>query len=285
MLCYMDDRFVTENDAKVSVLDLGLLRGFAVFEYVRTYGGTPFLLQEHLDRFQNSAAILSLQLPKSLEQIEAIVHELIERSGLPEASIKLLATGSISEDQFLPTSQTSLILFAYPHKPYPQKWYVEGIHAVIASLTRPLPQCKSTYYASAIARLRKTAGARELIYMNDRGVLLEGATSNLFAVKRGCLYTHMSEEVLPGITRNFLLRLVQGRFPVEKRGITFWELSEIEELFLTGSNKEIMPVTKISFDSDPKELPVGNGRVGPVTIELMKLFGEKIIENKMSLLL
>lgn len=266
---YLNGEFVREEDAKISVLDLSVLRGFAVFDYLRTYRKKPFHLWEHLLRLAHSCEELGLELPKSLDEIAGIVEELLARTDYSEASIKIVVTGGISPDQFTPLAeQSNLIVFAYPLSSYPEEYYQEGISVITTRLSRSIPTSKTTQYTSAIVAMQKAKSLRpkEVLYVNARGEILEATTSNFFAFKEGVLYTCDSDEVLIGITREVVLHAAEGLYEVRRLALTCEDIPSMEEAFITASNKEVIPVVEI----DGK--PIGNGKVGPRTQEIMRRF-------------
>ena len=256
---YVNGHYVNKDEARISVLDLGLLRGFGAFEYLRTYGGRPFHLEEHWLRLQYSVDQLGLELPLNFKELTQILLNLKEMNHLEEASFKIVITGGISDNQFLPHQAPSLIVLAYPFKPYPANYYSQGIHALTTPLARSLPTSKTTQYTPAIVTLQKS-GAQEALYLNARGEVLEGATSNFFAFHGDVLYTCDSEEILFGITREVMLHLASPHFSIVRRALC---VPQIEEAFITASNKEIMPVSRI----DEKFVSVGAR-----TQKLMQLF-------------
>ncbi|MBX3719894.1 MAG: aminotransferase class IV [Parachlamydiales bacterium] len=265
---FINGSYVSETDAKISVLDLSILRGFGVFDYLRTYSGKPFHLSEHLLRLQYSAQQLGLELPYTLEKISKIINEVLRLNQLAEASIKIIATGGISPDQFTPQHPATLIVFAYPLASYPPEYFTKGINVVTTRLMRSMPSCKTTQYIPGIIALQqgRSSNAKEALYVNAKGEILEATTSNFFGVKEGKLYTCMSEEVLAGITREVVLKIAKGQFPICFEPIAIDEIDQLDEAFITASNKEVMPV--VAIDSTP----IGSGKVGPITTQAMSLF-------------
>jgi len=258
---YVNGHYVKEADAKISILDLAVLRGFGVFDYLRTYGGRPFHLWDHLLRLQYSAQHVGLSLPKTLSEIQEIIENLKKQD---EVSIKIILTGGVSPDHFT-LHQSNLIVFAYPPTPYPDSYYTEGIKVTTTRLSRPLPSSKTTQYAPAIVAMQQ-GKAQEALYLNSQDEILEATTSNFFAFKDDTLYTCTSEEVLIGITLEVILRLCASHFPIERRALSTQDIPHMQEAFITASNKEVMPVVQI----DGKK--VGNGKVGPRTKKIMELF-------------
>jgi branched-chain amino acid aminotransferase len=265
---YVNGQYVQEEEAKISVLDLSILRGFGVFDYLRTYNGRPFHLWEHLFRLKYSAEHIGLTLPCSLPEIEKIVHKVQALNHLSEASIKIVLTGGISPDQFTPQPKNNLIVFAYPLTSYPHHYFTDGVKVITTRLNRSLPTSKTTQYTSAIVALQKgkAQNAVEALYLNAQNEMLEATTSNFFGFKNGVLYTCCSDEVLIGITREVVMNLAALHFPIDTRAIRYEEISELEEAFITASNKEVMPVVQID------EFKIGNGQVGQKTRFIMELF-------------
>lgn len=265
---YLNGQYVKEEDAKISILDLAILRGFGVFDYLRTYGGKPFHLWDHLQRLKYSAEHVGLTLPNSLTEIQEIVYQVQKLNHLVEASLKLLITGGISADQFTPHSRSHLIVFAYPLSSYPQHCFTEGIKVITTRLNRSLPKSKTTQYMPAIVAMQrgKAENAQEVLYLNAQNEILEATTSNFFAFKNDILYTCCSDEVLIGITREVVLKLSSPHFLIETRALSYEDIPEMQEAFITASNKEVMPVVQIDA------LKIGNGKVGPRTQRVMELF-------------
>lgn len=265
---YINGQYVKEEDAKISILDLAVLRGFGVFDYLRTYRGHPFHIWEHLLRLKYSAEHIGLTLPHSLSHIQEIVHNVQKLNQLTEASIKLLVTGGVSADQFTPHPRSHLIVFAYPLSQYPSHFFTDGIKVITTRLSRSLPTSKTTQYTPAIVAMQqgKRQNAHEVLYLNNRSEILEATTSNFFAFKKGILYTCCSEEVLIGITREVVLKLSMPYFRIEKTALHYDEICEIEEAFITASNKEVMPIVQID------DFIIGDGKVGARTKHIMQLF-------------
>ncbi|MES2199382.1 MAG: aminotransferase class IV [Chlamydiota bacterium] len=276
MYFFLNGSFLSEQDAKLSILDLGLIRGFGVFDYLRTYQGKPFHLEEHLQRLQYSAKNIGLSLPYSFDEMQKILEKLIEQNGPGEYSIKLIVTGGVSPDQLLPSGNTSFIAFAYPLTPYPPKHFTHGIKTITTSHKRCLPECKTTQYLPAIISLQegRKKGALESLYISDKQEILEATTSNFFAFKKGVLITPPKEGILLGITREVVLRVCESHFPIEIRAISKEEIPHLDETFITASNKEVMPVIQID------DHLIRTGEVGPLTQKVIELFSNYTSSGK-----
>jgi len=242
---YVDGNYVEEQQAALPLTDMAILRGYAVFDYLRTYNGKPFHLDDHILRLHRSANLLQLHFPWQVAEIKEIVSELLEKNGFAETNLRFIVTGGDSEDSITPANKTRLIIMATELKPFPQEWYSQGVKIISTKVTRYIPGAKSTNYIKAIMALRNAhrSGAIESIYVNESGQLLEGTTSNLFAVRRGRIITP-ADDILPGITRQVVLKLAeQNDIPVQQAPIRLSEVEEYSEVFITSSNKEVVPVS------------------------------------------
>ena len=264
---YIDGEFVDENEAVLPVTDLAILRGYAVFDFLRTYNGHPFHLEAHLQRLRNSAALIGLDCHWSLAELTDIVDQTLARNDYAESNIRLLITGGDSEDSISPGRHPRLLVMVRPVTPYPEIWYEEGIKIITARLNRYIPGAKSTDYIRAIVTLKdaEAAGAIESVYVNKDDQVLEGTTSNLFIVRENTVITP-SDDILPGITRDVLLEIMQPDLPLDLRPVSRQELLTADEAFVASSTKEVVPVVQVD------EQTIGDRLVGPVTKKVMALF-------------
>lgn len=263
---YIDGAFVEAAEAKLPVSDLIILRGYGVFDFLRTYGGKPFHLAEHIRRLQNSARLIGLACPWSAAELNDIVLQTIKRNDYPESTVRLLITGGDSEDGISPGRQPRLLVMVGPAKRFPDQWYRDGVKIITARLNRYIPGAKSIDYIRAIVTLNdaQAVGAVESVYVDGDDHVLEGTTSNLFAVIGRTLVTP-AEDILPGITRDVILDIVREDFAVELRALPRNELLQADEVFLASSNKEVLPVRQVD------EILVGKAP-GPVTGRVQALF-------------
>jgi len=267
---YVDGSYLPEDRAVVSVSDLGLLRGYGVFDFLRTYSRRPFLLKDHVARLAQSARIIDLSLPLSESDIMDIAMETLDRNnGLSEANIRLVLTGGDSADSITPEDRTRLLVMVTGLHTCPEQWYRDGAAVITTRHERYLPRAKTTNYLPAVLALSRARqeGAMESIYVAPDGRLLEGTTANFFAFIDGALTTP-GDGVLPGITRKVILQLADGRFTVDVRDIHREEIQHMEEAFITASNKEVVPVVRMDEHS------IGSGRPGERTRRIMQLFAD-----------
>lgn len=263
----IDGVFVPAEQAVLPVSDLAVLRGYGVFDFLRTYGGKPFYLDAHIRRLQNSARLVGLACPWSFQEICDRVSQTLARNDYQEANIRLLITGGDSDDSITPGEKPRLLIMVTPLKTFPHQWYVDGVKIITVDLTRYLPGAKSIDYIRAIACLQtaRQTGAIESVYVDARGRVLEGTTSNIFAVIGSKLVTPAAG-ILPGVTRDVILDLVVPTFQPELHDLTREELYRAEEVFITSSNKEILPVRQVD------DRVIGGGLPGAATRRIMELF-------------
>lgn len=266
---YLNNKFVNAKEAKVSIEDLGFLRGFGVFDLAAIYCGKIFLENEHLARLQNSARLLGLNLPKSISDIKDISKKLIDKNKTKNGLIRWVLTGGISSSHFVEKETFAVLIEDAPN--YPERYFSQGIKVITLSFKREIPAVKSLNYQVAYSHYpaMEKAGAFEMIYTPDNRVL-EATTSNLFVVKNNKVYTP-KRDVLPGVTRQKIIDLCrENKIDIFERDIKKFDLLNADEVFITATTKKVMPVTKI----DDKK--VGIGKVGSATKKLIGLFDNYI---------
>jgi len=268
--CYFDGKIMSAKQAMVSIYDIGLLRGYGIYEALTTHNGKPFMLKEHLERFRRSANFLDLKIPMGDQELTQVIQELIVQNGYKESNIKFILTGGnivagIEFDSDFPT----FYILVEEFSSLPEHFMTKGTSVITHEHQRQYPQFKTTNYITAVMlqKQRKEKGALEILYTSN-GKVLECATSNFFIIKNNVLITP-KENVLLGITRKVVIDLAQkNNIKVEERDITIEELHQADEAFLTASFKEVVPVVKVD------EKMIGNGHVGPLSKKMFALFSE-----------
>ena len=268
---YVGGKWVHPHEATLSINDIAVLRGYSVFESLRTYDWHPFHLDEHLLRLYRSAVMIEMEIPWSSEQIANVVREVIARNAYRHASIRLLITGGESEDGILPTGKPTLAVLITPLDERDMGRFARGYKLITTSLQRVSPEAKTSNYVAAVRALRDAArrNADDALFVNEQGHVLEATRSNFFIFRGDTLVTPR-EGILIGVTRNVVLELARGRFAIEERPILLEELPLAEEAFVTSSSREITPVVQIN------DLTIGNGKPGLRTFELEQRFIEMV---------
>ncbi len=272
---YVDGRWVHPHEATISMNDVAVLRGYSAFESLRTYDRRPFHLEEHLNRLYRSAELIDLEIPWSREHITRLVYEIIERNTYKHAAIRLFVTGGETEDSILPIGKPVLALLVTPLGERDMERFARGFKVITTTLQRVAPDAKTTNYLEAIRALKEAVrrDAVDALFVNAQGHVLEATRSNFFVFSGDTLVTPR-EGVLMGITRNVVLELARGVFPIEERPISLAELPHVDEAFITSSSKEIMPVIRID------DLIIGDGTPGRRTYALEQRFIEMIESGK-----
>ena len=280
MKIYLDGQFVSEADAKISVFDHGLLYGDGVFEGIRMYHNRVFKLKEHIERLYWSAKALLLEIPMTQQEMIDATVETCRQNNLRDGYIRLLVTrgkGTLGLDPRR-CPKPSVIIIAATIQLYPEKYYQEGLTIVTVPTTRNLvnsvnPAIKSLNYLNNIlARIEaNNAGVEEAIMLNSEGFVAECTGDNVFIVQKGRLYTPpLSAGALYGITRNTVLDVAKdlGIHSAEPN-LTRYDIYNADEMFLTGTAAEIIPVVKVDGRV------IGTGTPGPVTAQLLAGFQAK----------
>jgi len=275
---YLNGKMVIASEASISVFDYNFLFGYGLFETMHAYNGVIFRLKNHIDRLMNSAIKLKISIdPDSL--IKA-VSTVLEANRLSEARVRLVVTpgtGKLVPD-ISSCRQPIILAIATRHIPHSIEIYNKGYRVIIAS------NCRNTH--SAVAGIKVTGylenilarqearsrGADDAILFNEEGNLAEASMSNVFMVKNNVLFTPpLSAGILPGITRDVVLELAPAcGIKTIVKDIHLPQLMEADEIFLTASMLEIMPVTVI------EDRQIGSGKPGTVTRELTRAYKELV---------
>ncbi len=265
----------TGDRAVVSVFDHGFLYGDGVYETLRTYNGQPFLLQQHFSRLRASAARLSLaELPSDQDLETRILATIPGVYPSGEVTIRILITRGIGELSYDPSAcpVPTTVIIVRPHHDPPDSLIRDGVRLVIASVVRNHPRSvdpsiKSNNLLNNILAMQEAIrlGADEAVLLNHRGELTECSQSNLFAVRNGVVLTPpLNAGLLEGVTRNFLFKVgADLGIQIFERALREADLDTIDELFITSTTREIIPVVLVG------DRVIGSGHPGPVTADLL----------------
>jgi D-alanine transaminase len=269
---FVNGRFMPLEQATVPVEDRGYQFGDGVYEVVRTYRGAPFQLAAHLARLERSAQAIGLPLPYRAQQWADFVAEGIKLAGFGESKIYIqLTRGVAPRDHLFPASpRPTAVMTVRELQPLPLSFHANGVEAITLEDVR-WGRCdiKSVnLLPNVMARQRaREAGAFEAILVRE-GEVTEGAVSNVLAVHGGILLTPPEgPRILSGVTRAATLSLARKEgLPVQERSVRLDELRAAQEIMLTGTTVEVLPVVRL----DGK--PVGTGRPGEVSSLLLDRF-------------
>ncbi len=278
---YLNGALIPHSEAKISVTDYGFLYGYGLFETMRAYVGKVFRLDSHIARLVESAERLGIEVePASLKKA---IYETLQANRLKEARVSLtvsLGEGSMVPDPCTCTKPTVLVM-AEEYTPFPPERYEKGFSVTVSSIHRnsrsPLPGMKTANYLESLLARReaRAAGVDDALLLNENGHLAEASSSNVFLVSKSALKTPRIESgILPGITRGVVLELAsQQGIKALEMNLKLEEVITVDEMFLTNSIMEIMPVTMVSGK------PVGSGKPGIITKKLMTAYRNLVLKE------
>ncbi|WNS42170.1 aminotransferase class IV [Paenibacillus sp. MMS20-IR301] len=283
----LNNKAVDTKDAVVSALDHGFLYGMGLFETFRTYGGQPFLLQRHLDRLTEGCRELGIPFEPDVQGLRDWIKLVMDKNELSDAYVRYTVTAG--EDILgLPSGdykQPNQLLYIKALPVMPDSLYTEGKELQLLKHRRNTPEgsvrLKSLHYMNNILAKRELSGypsasrGAEGLMLTAAGDISEGIVSNIFFITNERLCTpDIATGILPGITREMVLELAAAAGLQFEQGFYRWDqLESADEIFLTNSVQEIVPVTMIC--KDERQITVGNGRCGQWTAAILKLYRER----------
>ena len=274
LVYYVNGQYVAADQAALGLNDLGIVRGYGVFDLLRTYDGKLFKLHEHVLRLERSAALIGLDLPWSTAEIAAIARATYMRNAIANATIRIIVTGGAADDFMTPQQRPTLIVMVNPIGiPAPEQ-QSHGVKVITTRIERMMPTVKSLNYITAIMAMQaaRRVGAVEAIYRTADDRITEGTRANFFILRDNRLITPQTD-VLGGITRDVVLEIAGDDFEVVEAPLFYADLATCDEAFLTSSTKEILPVTQID------DITIGQGQPGPNTRKLIELFSAYVKLN------
>ena len=277
MKVFIDGKYYEKEDAKISVFDHGLLYGDGVFEGIRAYKGKIFKCDEHIRRLYDSARAIWLEIPMSEEQMAVAMYATLEVNKLKDAYIRLVVTRGKGDLGLDPRKcpKASVIIISDSISLYPEEFYEKGLTVVTAATRRIPPDCLSprvkslNYLNNIMAKIEGIqADCMEVIMLNALGYVAECSADNIFLVRDQRLITPPLEAgALGGITRDTVMELARAAsYQVSEPNVTTYDLYTADEVFLTGTAAEVMPVVRIDGRA------IADGKPGKVTRDLRKRF-------------
>ena len=276
---YIDGKFYSEANAKVSVFDHGLLYGDGIFEGIRFYNGRVFRLEQHLERLWNSAHSICLDIPMTRKEMTEALLETIRQNHLRDGYIRLVVTRGVGNLGLNPEQckNPSVIIIVATIALYHEDFYRKGLSIVTVATRRSNPASLNpavkslNYLNNVMARIEANlASADEALMLNDAGNVAECTADNVFIIKHGQIFTPpITAGALQGITRSVVFDIA-GEFDIKviEADFTRHDIFVADECFLTGTAAEIVPVVK----ADGRI--IGNGKPGPITTRIIARFRE-----------
>lgn len=283
-IIYLDGRYVTRAEAKISVFDHAVLYGDGVFEGIRLYGGNVFRLEEHLERLWDSAHAIMLDIPMSRQEMAEAVCETCRRNELKDGYVRLVVTRGEGDLGLSPNlcPKAGVFIIAAKIRLYPEEYYENGL-PIITAPTRRLPpdafspRIKSlNYLNNIVAKINAINGkVLEALMLNQDGFVVEATGDNVFLVKKGELITPPTWlGPLKGVTRDAVMELAADEgIMVREEPFTLYEVYTADEAFLTGTAAEVIAVSSV----DGRR--IGDGKPGAITRRLLTRFREIVTEQ------
>ncbi len=272
-IVYLNGEFLPREQARVSVLDRGFLLGDGVYEVIPVYGGRLFRLEQHLDRLDQSLAGIRLANPHTHREWRDILTQLVERHGNGDQSVYLQVTrgAALKRDHAFPANTLPTVFaMSTPLTPNPAEIAEKGVAAItLEDIRWKYCHIKAiTLLANVLLRQQAVdSGAAEAILIRD-GEVTEGAASNVFVVRGGALITPPKGPfLLPGITRDLILELAAANDILHRETpVPEAEIFSADEIWITSSTREILPVTKLN------QVTIGSGRPGPMWVRMAAIY-------------
>jgi D-alanine transaminase len=273
-MVFLNGRFLPLEEAKVPVLDRGFIFGDGVYELVPVYSRVAFRLDEHLARLERSLAETRIRNPYARAQWREIIYRLVDAQPFEDQGVYFQVTRGVAkrDHAFPKDAEPTVFAMSNPLITPPREAVQKGAAAVSAHDNRWL-RCDiksiSLIGNCLLRQLSAEAGAAETVLFRD-GTLTEASSSNVFVVKRGVILSPPKTSlILPGITYDVVLELARGAsLPLELREVSEAEVRAADEIWVTSSSKEVLPI--VSLDA----APVGDGRPGPVFARMYQLYQE-----------
>ena len=271
MYIYINGKITLAKNANINVMDLGLLRGFGIFDFLQNINGIPLFIDDYLDRFENSARLMDLEFPeKNRSILIQNILKLIKKNNFRHSGLRLILTGGYSEDAFSPTLPNFIIVEQEIKQNSDYQGFINGEKLILHEYTREIPKIKTTNYIVPILLQKKwkNEGAIDVLY-HENGFVTESSRSNFFIINENDEILTPDENVLHGITRKKIIEIIkQKSLKLSIRNITLEETLNAKEAFITSSTKGILPIVQLD------KYKINDGKVGQLTKELMQDFIE-----------
>lgn len=261
-LAFHHGQFLEKEKITIERDNLGFERGFAVFDYCRVRKGFITFLNDHLERLMHSQSILNFKDPVKKDEIVNILSQLLTANNPADAYYKIVISGRLINDNIVP------VVTVYEEEliNYPEKFYKEGVKLILREFSKPWPEYKTTFYLASLRefnRMKENNAEDVLFYFDD--AIRETARCNIFMVKGNAIYTP-DKNILKGVTRKHVIVCARKNYFLIESDISVADLFSADEIFISSTTKNIMPVTKI------EDRIIGDGSVGLITRELLELF-------------
>jgi branched-chain amino acid aminotransferase len=278
-LIYINEKLFSDEDAKISVFDHGFLYGDALFETMRSYGERIFRLDSHLERLFSSLKIIKIKHPLNKKELKEAIYMTLKANRLYDAYIRITISRGKGDTGIDPSlcEKPNLVILTKKYNPISNKSYKAIILDQQKSSKSIVQGIKSTnFLENILAKINvKERRADEGFFFNEENFLTEGIISNVFILYKDSILTpDLKCGILPGITRGVVIELALNMgFKVEEKKIKEQNLFQAEEIFITNSLLEVMPVVRVN------DIPIGDGKPGKITKEIQRAYKKLVVEE------
>ena len=269
LTCFLNDRFIPLAEAGLPVTDLGVQRGYGIFDFLRITQNVPLFCDDHLDRFFYSAKEMRLPVQQTKEGLKEIIRQLIIKNNLPDSGIRIMLSGGNSPDGYQ-IMQPNLVVVQQFISPPSEKIDEQGIRLVTYAHQRQMPYVKTTDYLMAIwlQPWIKEKEADDVLYHQNE-IVSECPRSNFFIVTQSNTLVTPGRNILKGITRKQILEVAAMHgIAIEERAISIEDIRAAKEAFISSSTKRLIRVSRVD------DIDLGTGATDSVTAQLFHLFRE-----------
>ncbi|MGG0720431.1 branched-chain-amino-acid transaminase [Robertmurraya massiliosenegalensis] len=281
---FLNDEYVTKENAKVSVYDHGFLYGDGVFEGIRVYSGNIFRMKEHMKRLYNSAKSILLTIPYTEDELTEIIANTVEKNNVEDAYIRVVISRGVGDLGLDPykCAKASVIVIVEPLSIFPKELYETGLEIITVATRRNRPDVLSpkvkslNYLNNVLVKIEAhLANVSEALMLNDQGYVAEGSADNVFILKDGCFLTPPGYVgALDGITRNAVIDIARELgYEIKEEPFTRHDVYTADEVFLTGTAAEVIAVVKVDGRV------IGDGVPGVHTKKLLTKFRERVVSE------
>lgn len=275
---FVRGEIIPQEKALLHISDLSIQRGYGIFDFFKVSGTHAYFLNEYLDRFYHSADVMRLAVPYPPRDLKAIIHQLIGQNDIIESGIKMILTGGYSPDGYQP-GESNLIITQQPLVLPPSNVIEKGVKVITFDYVRDFPLAKTINYTMGIwlSKLVAEKNASDVLYYRN-GVVTEFPRCNFFIVRNDGTVVTPVENVLQGVTRTQILKLASKHYRAEAKPVTFDDIRNAKEAFLTSTTKRVVPIVQVD------DVIIGDGKPGALTLSLLDhlISWEKTDKNKQS---
>lgn len=264
MHVFLNDQFIEAENASLHISDLAIQRGYGIFDFFRVRNNVPLYVEDHLDRFLQSASIMQLSSPYTKDKLLTLISDLIKRNNISNSGIRMILTGGYSPDAYQPVNPNFIVMqnaLAWDDSPSPK-----AVSIITHEFVREIPEAKTINYTMGIWLQRevKKHDVDDVLY-HVNGVVTEFPRCNFFIVTKDNLLVTPEKNVLKGVTRKNILANANALLPLKESPITLQDIRNAKEAFLTSTTKRIQAVVKIDGHT------VGDGKPGELTTTLLNM--------------